>query len=633
MSQQEENAQPTHDEAEAAEASVVEDNTTVELEYKGKSQILEPSNSETTVAFFSALTRAAVKVDGKVKKPLELREALETLYRVVKSDNRRAPKDRSAYLAHKQKTAGSAGQNAFEAQRQYFEWLGQNDLNSWFVLDPVITAHPDRLLFEVFSKDESSYASLAVDWDALELDATPSYGTTNIDLSEDFHDAMRRMRSYHTTSIAIGKEAVSITPAEGAAPVTEKKIDVPNSWLRGFLQVQASATLPATKITIAPIDLYNVLRHLRMNADQKKGGRAIRVELMPGECPRLVIEPTEEVISTEHEVFTGRTAQVIRIWGRRRWMMLTPLLPLVTDVEIHMLGTGLPNFCVLRCGPITFTLGLTGFTAANWSQALGLDTLLPRSVEVNKNLEKVLEHLEKSWFDSAANMATSLSLNPTELRHALQTGCQNGQIMYDLAQDVYRLRPLLESIDLDALEFRNDRERLAHDLLHDKGGKVKLLSRNHIPGTGVQYVGEVTVDADRRSYRVEMTIDEEGRVRRVDDTSPFYRKHQLKEGPSAPLIALRLKIAELQKELLEARSKGKIDYETRTYVKRVSSDEKVYQISLEKKHIRVKFGLRRYAKLRSQNLTFNSVEDARHAYFARIAELEEKGYMDATAPV
>ncbi len=626
MSQEENNTTTPQEEPEAST------NTRVELGYKGSSQIVDESSSSTTLALFGNTKRAAVSVQGKLKKPLDFRQAIETLYRVVKSDNRRAPKDRSAYLAYKQKSAG-AGQNAFDAQREYFEWLEQNDPSSWLVLDPVITAHPDRLIFEVFSKDEGSYAALSIDWDALDLDKDPTYGTTNIDFSDDLYDAMKRMRSYHTTSLSVGQEAVSVTTSPDHSEVTERKVNVPNSWLRGFLQVQASATLPSTKVSIAPIDFYNTLRHLRMNADLKKGGRAIRVELMPGEYPRLVIEPRDEVIETEHEVFRGRVAQVIRIWGRRRWMMLTSLLPLATDIELHLLGTGLPNFCVLRCGPMTFTLGLTGFTTANWSQALGLDTLLPRTVESDKNLDKVLKFLSKSWFASAADLASSLKLNPAQVRHAIQVGCQNGQIMYDIAHDVYRFRPLLETIDLDALEFRNARERLAHDLINNKGGNVKILSRNTIAGTGVQYVGEVHVEADRRAYRCEITLDDEGRVRRVDDTSPFYRKHQLKEGPSAPLIALRLKIAELQKEHLEARSKGQIDYETRTYVKRQHKGEKIYQISLDRTHIRVKFGMRRYAKLRSQNLTFNSVEDARSAYFARIEELEEKGYMDATAPV
>ncbi len=630
MSQDDQNTQP---ENATEETPSTEEQTRVTLGYKGDSQVVDGAD-ETTLAIFGNTERQPVHVHGKLKEPLDVREAFATLYRVVKTDNRRAPKDRTAYLAHQNaRKSGGAGQNAFEAQREYFEWLEQNDPSSWLVLDPIITAHPDRMLFEVFSKDESAYACLGLDWSALDLDGDPSYGTTNIDFSDDLHDAMQRMRSYHDTLLSIGQQAVTIKTTPDTPEVSERQVNVPNSWLRGFLQVQASATLPSTKVSIAPMDLYNVLRHLRLNADLKKGGRAIRVELMPGEYPRLVIEPREEVISTSHQVFTGRTAQVIRIWGRRRWMMLTALLPLATDVELHLLGTGLPNFCVLRCGPITFTLGLTGFTSANWSQALGLDTLLPRTDQTDKGLDKVLKHLEKEWAATDKELAKATKLSAADTRHVLQIGCQRGQIMYDIAHDLYRLRPLLSDLDLDALEFRNARERLAHDLLHGKGGSVKIISRNEIAGVGVQYIAEVNVEADRREYRCEMTIDEEGRVRRVDDTSPFYRKHQLKEGPSAPLIALRLKIAEVIREHQEARGKGNISFETRTYVKRQERGEQVYQISLERKRVKVKFGLRSQAKLRSQHLSFNSLEDARHAYFNRISELEAKGYMDATAPM
>ena len=35
--------------------------------------------------------------------------------------------------------------------------------------------------------------------------------------------------------------------------------------------------------------------------------------------------------------------------------------------------------------------------------------------------------------------------------------------------------------------------------------------------------------------------------------------------------------------------------------------------------------------MRSQNLMFASVDDARGAYLERIGELESKGFMDATA--
>ena len=608
------------------EVATTEASTTVALEYAGTSQVLDEGEGA-RVALFGNRKRQAVRVLGSLKEPLAMRQ-------VVQSDNRRKPKDRTAYLAYQRQSAsgGSGGANVFQAQREYFEWLEKNDATGWFLLDPIITAHPDQLLFEVFSKDEGSYARMSIDWSALELEGDVTYGTTNIDFSDELHDSVRRMRSYRDTRLSIGPDEVVVQTGDAPA-AREKKVDVPNTWLRGFLQVQASATLPHKTFSLAPVDLYNVLRHLRLNADHKKGGRAIRVELVPGEHPRLVLEPWEEVIETSHAPYKGRVAQVIRIWGRRRLQLLRRLLPFIDSVDVHLLATGLPSFYVLRCGPITFTIGLTGFTASNWSQALGLDTLLPRTTKSTQNLEKVITFLQKDqrFFASLEDLSEGLNIGRADLREALQVGCQNGQLMYDLAREVYRLRPVSEQIDLDALQYRNARERLAHDLLAGKGGSVKIVSTNRIIGVGTQYVGEVAVEADRREYRCEMTIDEEGRVKRVDDTSPFFRKHQLKEGPSAPLIALRLKIAEEQQKRAAERGKGSITYETRTYVKRHEKGEDVYQISLEERRLKIRWGLRRMEKLRSQNLMFNNIDDARQAYFDRIRDLESKGYMDATA--
>lgn len=610
-------------------AEAVGERMQVNLRYKGTSQVFDEGDGA-RVALFSNTYRTPVHAQGVLKDPIRVREAMSVLYEVVKSDFRYVPKDRTAYLAYQRMANKSSTTSAFEAQRQYFDWLSRNDPNAWLILDPTITVHPDELIMEVFSKDEGSYARLGIDWSAFEMEGELQCGTTNIDYSKDLFSGVQRMRSYRNTRLSIGTEQVGVA-TEGAAEVLEKQINLPSSWLRGFLQVQSSATLPHSSFTLAPIDLYNMLRHLRLHADTKKGGRAVRVELMPGEYPRLVLEPWEVVIPTTAKRYDGRVAQVVRVWGRRRLMLLRRLLPFVDSVDVHLLGTGLPNFYVLRCGPVTFTMGLTGFTSSNWSQALNLDSLLPRTASAGENLAKVMTHLKSHWSASIEQLEGATGLDRASLRHALQVGCQNGQIMYEIGKELYRLRPVSDQIDLEKLEFRNERERQGYDLLNGKGGHVKIESENHLIGVGVQYVGQVQVDADRREYRCEMTIDDEGRVKRVDDTSPFFRKHQLKEGPSAPLIALRLKIAEEQQRRATERGSDKITFETRTYVRRHDRGEDVYQLSLEKNQLKVQWGQRSMAKLRSQNLLFNSVDDARKAYFNRIRDLERKGFMDATA--
>src|SRR5262249_61879130 len=71
--------------------------------------------------------------------------------------------------------------------------------------------------------------------------------------------------------------------------------------------------------------------------------------------------------------------------------------------------------------------------------------------------------------------------------------------------------------------------------------------------------------------------------------------------------------------------------ETRTYSKRdPAGEEDVVQVSLERQRLKVRWG-RAGRPLRGQTLRFNTPDEARAAYFARIDELNDQGYLDASA--
>ncbi|MFN3202620.1 MAG: SWIM zinc finger family protein [Bradymonadia bacterium] len=610
------------------------------LKYPGASEVIGEDGG-TRIALFGESGRPTVSATAEIGEPVAVREALSALYEVVKSDFRYKPKDRSAWLAYQAMKKQTATMSVWQAQQAYFSWLSRNDPNAWLILDPIVSVHPDAVTFEVFSKDEGTYAQLSLDAKALKIGAkgkpAPTFGTTNVDFSDALFNGVQRMRSYRNTTLTLGDAAGGAgdvgLETEGQPKVIEKQINVPDAWLRGFLQVQSAATLPASTFSLAPIDLYNVMRTLRLKADQKRKGRAIRVELVPGEPPRLVLEPWEEIIPSSSANYEGRTAHVIRIWGRRRLMLLRRLMPFIESVDVHLLGSGMPSFFVFRCGAVTFTLGLTGFSSANWAQSLNFDVLLPRPEGEPEGLDKVLEHLGEKWSDSAKGIGKATGLKGADLTAALQGGCQAGRLMYDIARDVYRLRPLTaEPLKLDTLAHRNTRERQARDLLATDGA-VKITQENRIFGRGVEITGKVVVAADQREYRCELLIDDEGRVTRASCSSPFFRKHALKHGPSAPLIALALKYAEERKKAAEGRGKARntITVETRTYTRRHSRGEALYQLSLNRTRLKVRWGQRADARLRVQSLVFDTVADARAAYFARVDELESQGYLDATA--
>lgn len=605
--------------------------TAVRMRYGGASQVVTTEGTS-CLALFSDLGRKTVRAEGQIKQPVDFREMFSTLYDVVRSDFRYVPRDRTAYLAYMRMRKQTAGMDVWQAQQAYFDWMSRNDPNAWLILDPVVTVHPDALMFEVFSKDEGTYAKLDIDWSAVDLEGDLECGTTSIDYSKALFDGVQRLRSYRESRLSIGRQAVALA-TKGEEEVVEKNIQVPDTWLRGFLQVQSAATLPRTVFQIAAIDLYNVLRQLRMQRDQKKGGRGIRIELSPGEPPRLVLEPWETVINTGAGKYTGRVPGVIRIWGRRRLMLLQRMLPLVDTIDIHVLGSGLPSFYVLRAGAFTMTLGLSGFTASNWAQAVSFDLLLPRGAtdRAKQLLGDIANYLQDKWRASAAEIAKALGKEPKDVLQALQLGCQHGQIMYDLARDIYRLRPLVGAeLNLDRLQFRNKRERVAHDLL--AGDHVSIVSENRIHGVGLELTGKVVVAADKREYRPVIRLDDDGRVRKAECTCNFYRKHKLKEGPCAHLIALRLCHAREEERRRSQRDQKPDDIavETRTFARRRGATEEVFQVSLERKRLKLRWGPRGQA-VRVQSMVFNSAADARVAYFERVARLQARGYLDATS--
>jgi len=603
------------------------------LAYAGPSRVATAGN-ESQAVLVGESHRSDVRFDARIRDPLRWREAMWALHAAVAADFRYVPKDKTAYLAYQQMKKETAGLSAWQAQLVFFTWVIRNDpAGGSGALDPLVTVHPDALVLEVFSKDEGAYAALSMAKSAFETADGTAYGTTNVDFGSALLAGLQQMRSRRQTRLTVSREAVGLgTPAAPTgSSVIEKRVRVPDTWLRGFLQVQSAATLPRDSFRLAAIDLYNLLRQLRMKADIKGKRRGLRVELVPGEPPRLVLEPWETVLTAASGAYQGRTAKVVRVWGRRRLMLLARLLPFVEHVDVGLLGAGLPSFWVLRAGDFAFTLGLTGFTSANWSQTVGFDLLLPRQSTTADAENAVVKHLAGGvWFATSTNLSKATGLKGSALTAALQSACQSGRVMFDLAADVYRLRPISDApVDLAKLQFRNPRERSAHDLLARRGA-VEIVTENRIVGEGLELVGKVTVTQDRRDYRPKLMLGDEGQVSQVECTCSLFRKQGLKAGPCEHLIALRLAYAKAEAERAASGDARKtVTVETRLFSRRRREKEEVVRVSLERKRLRVGRG-RAGATLSTQTLLFNSPDDARSAYFARLDELTAHGYIDAT---
>ena len=578
------------------------------------------------VQLFSQLQRDAVQFSGKLKQPLAFREALATLFAIVGSDYRYVPKDRTAYTAFMQMRRSNQNQGLAKAYRAYFDWLLRNDPLAYLILDPVISVHPDAVVMEVFSKDEGCYASLSFDHSFFANEGQVQYGTTNIDFSPDLAQGIEQIRSFRETQLTIGQQAVSLKAQTAEAlpesEVIEKRINVPQSWLRGFLQVQSSAQLAADVFYLKPLDLYNALRYLRLHADVKGKRRGLRIELEPKQAPRLVLEPHDVVINGSAEAYQGKVAKVVRLWGRRRLQLIKRFLPYTQSIEVRLLGNGMPSFWILRGEGMTLTVAITGFTASNWSQALNFDLLLPRRADSLATLKTVTSHLQSVWVAPLNEIANHTGLEVTACRAALQQACQQGLVTYDAAHQVYRYRPLTEQpLDMSQFQFRQPAEKLAYDLL-SRPNAISALTLNLIPQEGVEISATITVKEDKREYLSQLKLNEEGQVSKASCSCHQIMQHGLSQGACSHLIALRLAYAEHQAK----RDVNLITQETKLFIRRHKAQEEQIQLTLDQRRLLIHREINQQAK--QQQLAFNTVQAARHAYLGKIAQLETSGFIE-----
>ena len=546
----------------------------LECDYAGQSGIAN-SLGGAQLAFATNTLRESTFLQAELRFPLQLREGLAALYSVVVSDFRYRPRDRFAFFAWLEEQdrkflarlaiAGAKAREQMEriearlseldqarllrlrpfhdARRRYFDHVYQNQVELNLLLDPVISVHPDEVSFEAFSRDESSYARLSVRHDCFTRVESLECGTTNIDFSARLHGELERMRSYRQTRFEITPGGFGVALAGGGHK--EKKIKLPDSWLLGFLQVQSVMAMGLHHLQLAPIDLYNLCRALRRRR-ARRSPRALRFELVPGERSRVVLEPWEQTITLgEISRYAGPRPITIRTWGRDRLQTLARMIPTCDRVDVFLCGDGLPSIYILDLGMLSFTLGLSGWTDADWT---GSDrfSLLSRPMSVNADeLARVYQGMQGRRLATDVEAAEASGLGLEKVRGALSYLCQVGRAMFDLRAGVYRHRDLfLEPFSAKqavaqarALEEQKNPQGKAAKQIFERGD-VRIIARRPVQ-TGYKLSGS-SKGSDGRRVRPLVHVDHEGLIIEATCTCPYHQKNQLKQGPCEHILSLRL---------------------------------------------------------------------------------------------
>jgi hypothetical protein len=539
----------------------------VQFAYLGRSGIRRLPGG-LAVSLAPNLRRDRVSFVGALRQPLRFREAVSALHDVVVSDLRYKPKDRSAYrayLAEQKKREEDLRRAArqeklkeiharlkepvtrelakefqrlrkvyWSARDKFARCLARQDPELWRLLvpcDPVITVAPDVLFFECFSADESSYGCLTVDRGAFSAEQDVSLGTTNVDYSWALYEEFQKLRSYRETRFTVDPAGFEVKTHEGPA-YREEKIDLPNSWLRGFMNLQSAMSLPMRHVPISREGLYDVLAWLKRHR-AAKSPRALRFELEPGKPVALVLEPWEKRIVLHGTPYPGPKAETVRTWGRDRLRLLARLLPLADGADVYLLGTGLPSFWSVRLGEMRLILGLSGWTANDWTGGSALDQLAPPA-EPGADL---LKAIGRAFHDSPAltfeQVHRKAGGDAPHVAAGLNRLALLGQLIHDLPAGLYRWRQIMP-VRLSLKQVSPDSPET---LEAPKLVKTAKVVRNEQTESGVRLLaGKV------EGRTTELVLDLDGRILKGKCTCSHHYQFGLRRGPCRHLQALRLAV-------------------------------------------------------------------------------------------
>ncbi|MDX2694744.1 SWIM zinc finger family protein [Streptomyces ipomoeae] len=370
-------------------------------------------------------------------------------------------------------------------------------------LDPVVTGNGDRLRFESFSGCGGVYARL----DVLEpgLDGGEvGHGTTNVDVNNPLREALSRVGSDDPLHLRVGPDELAVTTLDG--PVVEKKVPLPDRWLRGFAEAQVIAAGFDLRAELPAAEAVRFLRSLPRGGSRgaSRGaqwvvpaGRGLRPTTRP--VPGAVCLPGPERLVALQRVLRHATA--LRVYGPPAGGTAA----LASAWEVVLPGMRL-------------TLTLSPEAARGFSGEGGvLDALATDEVAEDAELIAVLLAWEPRI--DIGDLAAASGLPTERVRAALTRLGTSGRVGYDTAEAAYFHREL--PYDADRVERHNPRLRSARALVA---------------------AGAVTLDGGLGTVTAE-----DGHVHRVRDQAGtlscsclWWAKYRGGRGPCKHALAVRM---------------------------------------------------------------------------------------------
>jgi SWIM zinc finger len=302
------------------------------------------------------------------------------------------------------------------------------------ISDPVVTSNADCLRFESFSGCCGVHARLDLLPEAL-ASAPLASGTTNVDFNPEMRGMLGGVAGGGPLLLSVGSGEVTVDTATDS--VTERKVPLPERWLKGFGEVQALAQGMRLAGELTGVEAQRFVRSLPRTARRplwaRPSGRTFALSLAAGQG-------------------------AVCIAGPQRLAELGPLLRYARRLRAYgpEVGPGsleAPSAWELDLGAVRFTLTLSPEKYRGFSGEGALLELLA-DPDVAADADLVRPCLTWDGQIDQDRIGAAAGLDVDRVRAALGFLAAAGRVGYDLAEESFFHRELPFGPALDAMHPR-----------------------------------------------------------------------------------------------------------------------------------------------------------------------------------
>lgn len=500
-------------------------------------------------------------------------------------------------------------------------------------MDPILTVKDGVCYLEAFDKGINRNIVLRLNPSLWEDGGIFEDGTAAINLTPYFIEALKGLNVKYPIHFNVGSNVGDEGLAYEWQGDVQKNFPLELEDVRALLIMQGSSALGTHLVDLVRIDMFNVLRTLRMNKAKThktfpvKDIADIVFHLTPGKIPYMEVQPWGIEVPCHTEPYTGKKMD-INVGRKRRTMLpLNAFLPYISTAAFTLFENDL-HYC-LDVGNDDFQCSMVfaGFGSKVWYRRLQMETMLP-------GFETRGDDAAFKTLDDTGVHALSGSESLRE-RKVLISEIMRGDAVFLPADQTFVARSLFgQELDMSSLKELGSQDTMAREYV---ASNRVVMNANYTRDDKLNFDGstvtEPVPEGQSEPFIAEPRFDlhPDGLLRRVGCTCTAFKQNGEHGfgGPCEHLRALWLVYCEQIEALREAKDAGEdtgpsLEEEAHLFKKR---EERIVHLDL-----RTKFMLtERWKKgdmksYRQTTQVYSSESGARRAFEGRRTQLTQRGF-------